>query len=243
MQYSSGIFSGDGCSVVSAGNVWSIQANPAMIAFNEQSIAGVAYCTNFDITNMICTRINACTSIKHLGLGSTLLYYGNQHYHNGTLGFCLSRKINQRNALSITFDANKCYNELYKSTLNIYPELAYYGTQDNLSYGLHIINPFGILGTKKDSESIFKIGCNYQINKLFSFASSVQYNSNTGTTFSIATRYNYKDKIVSCLSYQNSQNPIALSFQLPVGNLTCYYETILNLYLGLSHTIMFSFTL
>ncbi len=240
--FSSGLFAGENCSLSLSKNVWAIQTNPAILAFSEQNECGVAYSTNFNVTNMVCSRINACTKMKQVSTAASIVFFGNSHFQESQFNICLARKLNKHNALSLKFNGTRTKNKEFKNSTHVFPEIGYAGESEKMLYGIHIINPLQINSKKKDFHSVFKINCEYSVTPTISVASSIIH-SDWATTFALGAIYNYNNKFRCTLTYRNSQNPISLEVVIPFKQFVCDYETTLNYYLGFSHTIAFRYML
>lgn len=238
LKFSSGIFAGDCCDFVHTKNVWAIQINPAQLAYCNEREIGVAYNTNFLLTDMVCSRVNAITQVKQLSVGTSIVVYGNSHYRESYYQLCVSRKLNTHNALSVKFNVLNRHQDEYGTTLRVFPEIAYLGEQHQLSYGVHIINPFHFFASN-DESSMYKLQCGYIITSAVSVTACLIKIDDYKPYMTIGGTYCFIGKYACTLAYRNSQNPLSFSVQIPIRQCVIEYETNTNFYLGLSHTIGF----
>lgn len=238
LGFSSGVFSGDCGDFVHTKNVWAIQVNPAQLAYCNETELGVAYNTNFLLTNMVCTRVNAITQMKQLSLGASMVVFGNSHYQELYCQLCTSRKINNHNALSVKFNVVNQHQDEYGNTLSLLPEVAYFGELKQLSYGVHIINPFRFVSTN-DALSVYKIQSGYAITTAVSVTACIVKIGDYEPFLTLGGTYCFHEKYMCTIAYRNLSNPLEFSIQIPIHQCVVEYETNVNFYLGLSHTISF----
>lgn len=238
LRFSSGIFSGDCGDFVHAKNVWAIQVNPAQLAYCNETEIGVAYNTNFSLTDMVCTRVNASTQMKQLALGTSMVVFGNSHYRESYYQLCISRKLNNHNALSVKFNLSNLYQDEYGNNLNVYSEVAYFGEKNHISYGVHCINPFRLVASN-DVLSIYKIQGGYAITNAVSVTACLVKIGDYEPYLTIGGTYCFKEKYMCTIAYRNTNNPLNFSVQIPIRCCILEYDTNMNFYLGLSHTICF----
>lgn len=238
LEFSSGIFSGDCGDFVHTKNVWAIQVNPAQLAYCDKTEIGVAYNTNFSVTDMVCTRVNAVTQMKQLAMGTSMVVFGNSHYRESYYQLCISRKLNEHNALSVKFNVLNQHQDEYGNILNVFSEVAYYGEMKHLLYGVHCINPFRLVSSN-DALSIYKIQSGYAITNAVSVTACFIKVGDNEPYLMLGGTYCIKEKYRCSIAYRNSGNPLSFSMQIPIRRCVLEYETNLNFYLGLSHTISF----
>jgi len=220
--------------------MWAIKANPAMLPFMEQSEIGVDYCTNYSIANIMCSSINACAKGDFLSWGMAYSIFGNNYFRISNYKLCAARKLNSNNALGISFNVERTFQETYKATYLIFPEIAYFGNFEKLSYGVHVINPFQIISSKENhGVALFKTTATYQITDASDIGILLSQDTEGNQTFAIATSYSIQNKYRFGLAYSTSETPLTITIQLPIRALLINYETSCNHYLGFSHTFSF----
>ncbi len=238
LGFSSGFFSGDCCDFVHTKNLWAIQVNPAQLAYCNETEIGVAYNTNFLLTDMVCTRVNAITQMKQLNLGASMVVFGNSHYRESYYQLCASRKINNHNALSVKFNILNLHQDEYGNTLWLIPEVAYYGELKQLSYGVHIVNPFRFVSAN-NVLSVCKIQSGYAITNAVSITACLIKIGDFEPYLTLGGTYCFLEKYMCTIAYRNHSNPLNFSIQIPIRQCVVEYESNVNFYLGLSHTISF----
>ncbi|MCQ2959311.1 MAG: hypothetical protein MJ198_03870 [Bacteroidales bacterium] len=241
-QYTSGTFSGKGSILSYAKNVWAIQTNPALLAFCAPTGIGVSYITNYSISDMVCARINACTQMKQISCGTSLLHYGNLHFSESYFSTCFSRKINSHNAIGIKFNILSQKQEEYGTSRFIFPELSYYGEFEKTLFGISIVNPLQIVNRNKYIHSTFAIQGEYKVSKLISIGGNAQLEDNK-MEVAIGSGFTVNRFVKTTITYRNTESPVTFAIQIPLHNFVCEYETSINFYLGFSHMISFFYSL
>ena len=240
-QFSTGLFSGEHCSILTSENVFSIQTNPARIANCDQTEIGVAYSTSYYTTNTLCSRINACTPLKQNVIGTSLVVFGNSHFRETHYDLCIARNIFQHYALSVKFDIQQTYQDEYGRTYSILPELAFFGGENKIFYGIHLINPLQIRTNATKNVTISKIQAGYYINKEFCCIAQLQQRTINTFMFSFGLQYNIQEKITVALQYDNHEQPINIMITIPYRKIRCYLETNFNYFLGITNCIAFEY--
>lgn len=237
-RHTSGLYSGCAANTaITEKHIWAIKANPAILPFMEHSEIGVNYCTNYKISDIMCSSINACTKGDFLSFGMSYSIFGNKYYRVSNYTLCTARKLNKNNALGISCDIERTFQEIYKATYLVFPELAYFGRFEKLSYGIHVVNPFRIISSKKkQGVSLFKTTATYQITKDSDLGILLSQDTEGNQTFAIATSYSIKNKYRFGLAYSTAETPIIVTVQIPISSFIMNYETSCNQYLGFSHT-------
>ena len=238
-KFSSGMFAGENCILATETNVWAVQTNPALLAYCGQAEVGAAYCTNYLATDMVCSRVNACTRMKQLTTAVSTTVFGNTHFRESCLSGCIARKLNADNALAVKFTLTRQMQEEYAPKLSVIPELAYFGEQKKLSYGIHIVNPLRLFRQSSNAISITKLLLNYQINDVVYCSGMFLQKTDISPIISIGVGAKLHKHLQAGLSYSTHETPITLLLQIPLGRMQCYYETSYNYYLGMNHSVGF----
>lgn len=239
-KFSSGFFAGENCMLTDTSSLWAMQTNPALLPFGKGTECGVAYSTNYMATDMVCTRINACARMKQLTTATSVVVYGNAYFRESYFDVYFARKLNGHNALGITCGILRQYQEEYNSKTIVFPELAYYGEQGKLSYGIHLINPIRLFKSTSQVESITKLQTCYRINRYVSCCASIEKATDKNPSFSVGCAYSVKQFLHVSLAYSTHETPLTLLLQFPLWRVRCYYETAYNYYLGMNHSVGFS---
>ncbi len=217
--------------------MWAIKANPAILPFMEQSEIGVDYCTNYSIANILCSSINACTKGNYLSWGLGYSIFGNNYFRISNYKLCAARKLNEHNSLGISFNIERTFQETYKATYLIFPEISYFGKFEKFSYGVHVVNPLQIFSSKENQgESLFKTTATYQITDASDIGILLSQDTEGNQTFAIASSYSIQNKYRFGLAYSTAETPIIVTIQIPLSTFLINYETSCNHYLGFSHT-------
>lgn len=238
-KFSSGMFAGENCILATETNIWAVQTNPALLAYCGQAEVGAAYCTNYLATDMVCSRVNACTRMKQLTTAISTTVFGNTHFRESCLSGCIARKLNAYNALAVKFTLTRQFQEEYAPNLSVIPELAYFGKQKKLSYGIHIVNPLRLFRQSSDAISVTKLIANYHINDIVYCSGMILQKTDVAPTVSIGVGAKLHKHLQTGISYSSHETPITLLLQIPFGKIRCYYETSYNYYLGMNHSVGF----
>lgn len=236
-RFSSGFFAGDVCSATPQISIWAFQENPARLAFLKCSEIGIAHTTNFTTANMLCTRINACTQMRHNTIASSIITYGNMLYRESYIQLCLAREIYDNHSISIKLNMANCHQKDHKSIYSLIPEIAFAGSFDKFSYGIQTTNPIGICKQSKYIESRYKISGSYFVTEDILVSLGICISDYDNTIFAISVGHTIIKWLEWNLTYQTSKNPFVLGLSIPLRGISLQYETIVNYYLGLSHTI------
>ena len=233
------MFAGENCILATETTVWAIQTNPALLANCEQTEVGTAYCTNYLATDMVCTRVNACTRMKRLTTAVSTTIFGNTHFRESNFSGSVARKLNMYNALAIKFTITRQFQEEYAAKLSVIPEVAYFGEQKKLSYGVHIINPLRLFRQASSSISITKLLLNYRINDVVYCSGMFVKKTDISPVISIGVGAKLHKHLQAGISYRTDETPITVQLQIPFGRILCNYETAYNYYLGINHSVGF----
>lgn len=242
-RFSTGFFSGDLCGMLSTSSVFSIQSNPATLVSCEQTEIGTAYSTNYYTTNMLCSRINACTPVKQNTIGTSVIVFGNAHFRETYYDFCIARRITSHHSVGMKCDIQQEFQDEYSRSFSVFPEFAFFGEQKRLLYGIHLINPLQLRTKSTKHETISKLQAGYKINKELSCLTQLQQTSINKFTFSLELQYNLQEKITIDVQYDNQEQPINLMITLPYKRFRCFVETTFNYYLGITNCVAFSVVL
>ena len=233
------MFAGENCILVTDTTVWAVQTNPALLAYCERTEVGATYTTNYLATDMVCSRVNACTKMKQLTTAVSATMFGNTHFRESYFSGSVARKLNTYNALAVKFTITRQFQEEYAPKLSVIPEFAYFGEQKKLSYGIHIINPLRLFRQSKNSISSTKLLFNYRINDVVYWSGMFLKKTDLTPTLSIGIGAKLYKHLQAGISYSTHETPITLLLQIPFGRIQCYYETAYNYYLGMNHSVGF----
>lgn len=236
-NFSSGMFAGENCILATDTNVWAVQTNPALLAYCGQTEVGAAYSTNYLATDMVCSRINACTRMKQLTTAVSATIFGNTHFRESCFSGSIARKLNFYNALAVKSTITRQFQEEYTPKLSVYPEFAYFGEQKKLSYGIHIVNPLRLF--RQSSRAIFvtKLIVNYRINDIVYCSGMFSQKTDVAPTVSLGIGAKPSKYLQAGISYSTHETPVTLLLQIPLERIQCYYETAYNYYLGMTHSM------
>lgn len=239
-RHTSGLFSG--CAANTAPtetHISSMQSNPAMLPYMEHTEFGVAYCTNYSVTDITCARINAGTKGNTYSYGLSTSIFGNSHFRESNYSFALARTLYKNNSFSLCFDLTRRFQEEYKAKHYIYPELAYYNKSGKLTFGIHTINPIALLKRNSDIISMLKLRGTYTIIEPVQVAFLYAQTNNGVQYVSLGASYSIQDKILCSISYTNNETPLQVAVQIPFWKCLFTYEAQYHFYLGLCHTTEF----
>ncbi|MCQ2608331.1 MAG: hypothetical protein MJ197_06560 [Bacteroidales bacterium] len=213
-----------------------MQSNPAMLPYMEHTEVGIAYCTNYNVTDITCARISAGTKGNTFSYGLSTAVFGNSHFRESNYSFALARTFYKNNSFALCFDLTRRYQEEYKARHYVYPELAYYTKSGKLSLGIHAINPIDLFKQNDDITSMLKLRSTYNVVEPVQI-SFLYAQSNDGIQYvSLGASYSIQDKILCCISYTNNESPLQLAVQFPLWKCLFTYEAQYHFYLGLCHT-------
>ena len=242
-KFSSGFFAGENCTLTDTCSVWAMQTNPALLPFGNNTECGVAYSTNYMATDLVCTRVNACTKMKQLSTAVSATIFGNTHFRESFLSGSIARKLNTYNALAIKFTVTRQYQEVYTHKISVYPEFSYCSVHKKLSYGIHIVNPLHFFRQSSETLSSTKMLMHYRINNLVAVSGMFLQQTDYPPMVSVGVAAKLPRHLQAGISYSTQETPITLLLQIPLWRVQCYYETAYNYYLGMNHTIGFAIKL
>lgn len=224
-------------------HIWAVQCNPASLPELKSSEVGVAYSTNYNAMNMVCSRINAGTTWNTLAYGMSYAIIGNSHFRESDYKLCIAHKLNENNNIAISGNVTRIFQDEYNPSYTISPELAYWGKQKHLTYGLHIVNPLQLFKKNVNKPPLFKISSCYAITNVLQASCLITSTDKYQQQFAIGVCYKLVNKYLFDITFCNNENPIQISIQMPINQFICNYETIYNHYLGFSHTISFIYVI
>lgn len=238
-KFSSGIFAGENCILATDTNIWAVQTNPALLAYCERTEFGVAYCTNYLATDMVCSRVNACTRMKQLTIASSVIIFGNTHFRHSYFCGSISRKLNQHNSLAIKLSCNRMFQEEFSPTFSVFPEIAYHGIQEKLTYGIHLINALQIFNSSANNIACTKLYVSYRINDIANCSGMIMKKDDMSPTLSLSVSLKIHNDILAGISYSTNESPVSILIRFPLWHINCHYETSYNYYLGMNHSTGF----
>ena len=223
-------------------NIWSLQNNPAAFAFCKQFHGGIEYKNNFGLTNIAHSIANFGLETAKGNVGISYIYYGNQYYTNTISSLIYSLKISETSSCAVKINYLLFVKEIAEYESNMaYPEVALYSKPfPEFSYGIHVIHPYNYIKKNKTIESMYKIGCSYDMYENFKLSGNLNKKISTSMIYNVGLEYKIKEKISMGIGYSNSLQPFSCGLSFTKNLITIEYATQIHNYLGLSHIVSFA---